>query len=357
MTDATKALASITPKIRKQLHQSGAEMLAKCGIAFEFRYILGIRRPPSAFLICGKSVDKGVTTDLDHKIRTGELEQESVILDVVRDAVDNDPEKDSIELEDDDAGKSVQQVIADTKDKAVRLVKAHHGVVAPTIRPAQVARKFSIDLDRFLRSRAKDFRQQAEKQSDRHAARVLDQQARYLNVAARDGVDFVGEMDIVEKYMEPQDEADRVVIRDTKTSGKSPAANVADESHQLSAYALASQVIDKTLPDAVKLDYLIDLKRETKTMTVESTRTGQDLQAYLNRIVNAVATIESGMFTPAPNAAWWCSAKWCAYHSMCPHVVQKKFVEIAPLGATEKTKENADAGTGSVNSNQAGTQS
>ena len=66
MTDASKALASITPKIRKQLHQSGAEMLAKCGIAFEFRYILGIRRPPSAFLLVGKSVDKGVTTDLDH---------------------------------------------------------------------------------------------------------------------------------------------------------------------------------------------------------------------------------------------------------------------------------------------------
>ena len=202
MTDASKALASITPKIRKQLHQSGAEMLAKCGIAFEFRYVLGIRRPPSAFLLVGKSVDKGVTTDLDHKIRTGELEQESVILDVVRDAVETDPQKDDIELQDDEAGKSVQQVIGETKDKAVRLVKAHHGVVAPTIRPAQVARKFSIDLDRFLRGRAKDFRQQAEKQGDKHAAKVLDQQARYLNVAARDGVDFVGEMDIVERYAE-----------------------------------------------------------------------------------------------------------------------------------------------------------
>lgn len=332
MTDASKALASITPKIRKQLHQSGAEMLAKCGIAFEFRYILGIRRPPSAFLICGKATDKGVTTDLDHKIRTGELEQESVILDVVRDAVENDPEKDSIQLDEDESGKSIAQVIGDTKDKAVRLVKAHHGVVAPTIRPAQVARKFSIDLDRFLRTRAKDFRQQAEVQTDKHAAKVLDQQARYLNVAAREGVDFVGEMDIVEKYHQhpPDDIIDyqTTVIRDTKTSSKSPAANVADESHQLSAYALASQVIDKTLPDAVKLDYLIDLKRETKTMTVESTRSGQDLQAYLNRIVNAVATIESGMFTPAPNAAWWCSAKWCAYHNMCPHVVQKKLVQI-----------------------------
>lgn len=332
MADATQALKSITPKIRKQLHQSGAEMLGKCGIAFEFRYLLGIRRPPSAFLICGKATDKGVTTDLQHKIDTGELEQESVVLDVVRDSVDNDPEKDSIEVFGDDKTKSKEQIIGETKDKAVRLTKAHHGVIAPEIRPSQVARKFSINMDKFLRGRAKDFHKQADEQSDKHAARVLNQQAAYLNIAARNGVDFVGEMDIVEQYRTEETAEmhafDEMVVRDTKTSGKSPSANVADESHQLSAYSLAAQVIDGRLPDAVKLDYLVDLKSGPKTMTVASSRTADDVRVYLNRIVNAVATVESGMFTPAPNAAWWCSAKWCAYHHICPHVVHKELVQI-----------------------------
>jgi hypothetical protein len=324
VSDATKALAAITPKLRKQLHQSGAEMLAKCGLQFEFRHILGIRRPPSAFLICGKATDRGVTVDLDHKIQTGELEKESVILDVVRDAVETDPEKDSIQLDEDEKGKSIEQVIGLTKDKAVRLVKAHHGEVAPVIRPAQVARKFAINMDRFLRGRARDFREQAVEQKDRHAVRVLEQQARYLNVAARDGFDFVGEMDIVEKFQEKPLLPEQLVIRDTKTSAKSPSAEVADESHQLSAYAMASQVLDQRMPDAVKLDYLVDLKAGVKTMTVSSTRDADHLNAYLNRIVNAVSVIQSGMFTPAPNVAWWCSAKWCAYHSMCPHVVHKE---------------------------------
>jgi hypothetical protein len=322
MSNAVDLLKSITPKIRKQLHQSGSEMLSKCGIQFSFRYVLGIRRPPSAFLICGKAVDRGVTVDLDHKIATGELEKESTVLDIVRDTVVNDKEASEIQLSESDKGKSVEQVIGETADKGVRLAKAHHNVIAPEIRPVQTARKFSIDMDRFLRARAKDFHRQADLQADKQAAKVLDLQAQYLNVAARDGVDFVGEMDIVEKFR--VDESDKLVIRDTKTSSKSPAANVASESHQLSAYSLASSVLEKKLPDAVKLDYLVDLKSGPKTMTVESVRDGQDVNAYLNRTVNQIAVIQSGMFTPAPNAAWWCSAKWCAYHHICPHVVHKE---------------------------------
>lgn len=345
MSDIAKSLASITPKLRKQLHQSGAELLGKCGIAFEFRYLLGIRRPPSAFLIAGKATDRGVTVDLEHKIQTGELEQESVILDVVRDSVENDPDRDSVEADPNDIAKSNAQIIGETKDKAVRLVKSHHGAIAPTIQPVQVARKFAINMDKFIRMRAKDFHEQADQQSDKQAAKVLNAQAAYLNVAARGGVDFVGEMDIVERYkkdiLDDTYGVETLVIRDTKTSSKSPSAETANESHQLSAYSLASSVIDNQLPDAVKLDYLVDLKGGVKPMTIESTRDTQDVRNYLNRIVNAVAAVQSGMFTPAPNAAWWCSAKWCAYHSMCPYVKHKEF--STPLGAeAQKTKENTN---------------
>lgn len=329
MTDVARELGKITPKVRKQLHQSGSEMLSKCGIAFSFRYILGIRRPPSAFVICGKAVDRGVTVDLDHKIATGELEQESVILDVVRDSVVNDKEAPEIELSAEDKGKSKEQVIGETADKGVRLVRAHHSIIAPTIQPVQTARKFALNMDRFLRLRATHFHAEAEKQADKAARKVLHQQAAYLNVAAREGMDFVGEMDIVEKF---KADTEQLVIRDTKTSKKSPSANVADESHQLSAYSLASQVLESKLPDAVKLDYLVDLKGGPKTMTVESKRDTQDVNAYLNRTVNQIAVIQSGMFTPAPNAAWWCSPKWCAYHSICPHVTHK----VTTVGTPEE---------------------
>jgi hypothetical protein len=353
---AYKAMATETFKLRKQLHQSGIELLGKCGVAFEFRFLKGLKRPPSAYLICGSATDAGVTTDLTHKISTGELEQESVVTDVVRDAVANHPERDAIVLEEDDKGKSIAQVLDETKDKAVSLVTAHHGEIAPTIQPTAVARKFSLNMDRWLRAKAKDTHARAELAENSWLKRVLHEQASHLGGAARDGFDFVGEQDIVENYSVPTkfplpggygelpDDAcpQELVIRDTKTSKKSPSENTAHESNQLSAYALASQVLDGKLPDALKLDYLIDLKRGVKTMVMETKRNPEDATAYLNRVVNAIVSIRSGVFVPAPNTAWWCSAKWCGYHSICPHVRHQvttvgknPLVQITP-GETEK---------------------
>jgi hypothetical protein len=322
-------LKSITPKIRKQLHQSGLEMLSKCGIQFEFRYLKGIKRKPNAFLLCGTATDKAVTTDLNHKIQTGELESEDVLLDIARDSIENSPEKNDIELEDEEVGNSVSSVISETKDKAVRLVKAHHAEIAPIIQPTHTARRFSINMDKWLRTKGKQIHEQAENAENPWLKRVQHQQAAHLNAAARDGFDFVGEQDVVEKT------ETSLVIRDTKTSKKSPSSDIADSSNQLSAYALASQVLDGKLPDALKLDYLIDLKKSTKTMTIESRRDEESTMAYLNRLVNGITSIRSGVFVPAPDQAWWCAEKWCSYHSICPHVKhsvttvgQPKFVQI-----------------------------
>jgi hypothetical protein len=336
---------------RKQLHQSGLEMLSKCGEQFRFRYLEGLKRPPNAFLICGTATDKAVGTDLNNKIETGELAQEDVLCDLARDAVETYPDKEEIELDDDESGKSVQDIIGETKDKAVRLVKAHHGEIAPQIRPVATNKKFSINVDSFLRAKAKEFRAKALTVSD-SLAKVLRTQARHLNVAAREGLDFVGEFDIVEQFIDEQDkvfiEGGEVfnprqisVIRDTKTSKKSPNQEMADTSHQLSAYSVAHHVLYGAVPHAVKLDYLVDLKSGPKTMTLSSTRDGDDVQKYLNRMVNGVIQIQSGIFMPAPNAAWWCAEKWCAYHSQCDFVkhrvtsVPSKLVQIA----------NADTGS------------
>lgn len=321
-------------------------MLSKCGEQFRFRYLEGIKRPPNAFLICGTATDKAVGTDLNNKIDTGELADEDTILDVARDAVENYPDKEDIELDEDESGKSVQDVIGETKDKAVRLVRAHHGEIAPTIHPVATNKKFSINVDKFLRAKAKELRAKAEMASP-SVARVMMTQARHLNVAAREGLDFVGEFDIVEKFggegntlIAQKDGSVEVmseqnVIRDTKTSKKSPSQETAHESHQLSAYSVAHHVLYGKVPDAVKLDYLVDLKSGPKTMTLESKRDVDDVQKYLNRLVNGVIQIQSGIFVPAPNAAWWCSEKWCAYHSQCDFVkhrvtsVPQKLVQIA----------------------------
>jgi RecB family exonuclease len=167
--------------------------------------------------------------------------------------------------------------------------------------------------------------------------KIAHQQAAYLNAAARDGFDFVGEQDIVEKT------ESTLVIRDVKTSKKSPSEDTAEKSNQLTAYAIASQVLDGKLPDAMKLDYLIDLKKSTKTMTLTTKRDDQQAMTYLNRIVNAIAAIRSGIFVPAPDQAWWCDEKYCGYFSLCPHVKHSatsipQFVQIKEVDILKDDK-------------------
>jgi hypothetical protein len=300
---------------RRQIHQSSVETLSKCGILFENVYVLHKRRKPKSFLICGSATDKSVGMDLNHKIDEGELEKEEVLTDAARDSV-HKAEFTDLEPEDDEVGKPITTIRDMIADKAVRLVKGHHQVIAPSIEPIKVARKFSINLDRFLRSRAKYLHEQAEFEDEKHARKVLHSQAEHMNAAATidGGIDFVGEQDIVELIG-----TEHLVIRDTKTSKKSPTATVVHESSQLTAYALASKVLDKQLPAEVKLDFLVDLKGGVKPMTVASTRNLDDIDNYLSRLAHSIATIRSGMFVPAPDNAWWCDRRYCGFWGTCPY--------------------------------------
>lgn len=313
---------------RKQLHQSGIEMAAKCGEQFFRRYIRGEKRPPKTFLISGQAVDRGVTLDLNTKIETGVLASTNDVVDAVADTVAAYADWDSVEREDDEVGKSIDDLKGQTKDKAIRLATVHHGVIAPQIIPFQVARKFSVNLDKWLLKRSREMHEDAERYAG-WVRRVKRAHATALGSAAKQGYDFVGEQDIVEKLTRQGEQlATSLIIRDTKTSKKSPTQDAADESHQLTAYALASQVIDHKLPDAVKLDYVVDLKRETKAMTLESHRDALDLDIYLNRIEATVVSIVTGNFTPAPNAAWWCDPRYCGYYSTCKYVRNRELVQI-----------------------------
>jgi hypothetical protein len=55
-------------------------------------------------------------------------------------------------------------------------------------------------------------------------------------------------------------------------------------------------------------------------MTLTTTRDDQQAKSYLNRIVNGIAAIRSGIFVPAPDQAYWCDERYCGYWNICPHV-------------------------------------
>lgn len=337
MTDAAAALASITPKKREQLHISGINMLSECGKRFEFRYILGIRRPPASFMHIGTAVDISVATNLQNKIDTDELMPRPDAVDLASATFDNVESRMPFELDPDEKrqGKSKDAVLGEAKDKTVALAGLHYDKAAPELVPTRVQRKFSISMDKWLRERAKQLHASAEDPSlDRYAAKILDSEARALNAAARQGMDCAGEQDIVEAHVNGQ-----LVIRDTKTSGKSPTKSlmdgntqpgIADDSDQLTMYAMASKVFDNKLPDLMVLDYLVytPARHDTKYVPTKTTRNLDDINVFLNRFANAVHAYKRGIFVPAKADWWGCSEKYCGYWDMCPYAKRPKLIQI-----------------------------
>lgn len=336
-------------KQRRQLHQSGVNMFNRCGMQFAFRYIQGLRRPPSAFMLCGSATDKAINYDLDTKILTGELSPLDVLTDIAAQSVEKDDRADSIKLDPDEEVKGRKQVLADTKDRAVRLATMHHTQAAPKIQPWRTQRSFTVNLDKFLRVRGDLLAEEAE-MIDLSPWRKLamKRQAAALRQVAKDGLDFVGAQDVVEKFQisapgagwDQAQALDVLNIRDAKTSKSKKNQEWADQDDQMTAYATASMVIDGRLPDAMVFDVLVETtKKQAQTVQeLQTVRQQVDVDIYLNRIANAVASMQLGIFTPTNQSNWWCSEMYCGYAHICPYFRKMERVgnPVADLEGTEK---------------------
>lgn len=273
--------SQVYPGGKPQLHPSGIVMFGKCGEQFRRRFIEGEIKPPSARMVVGSGVDRGVTANLRNKIATGELLPEEQVLDVTRDALAHEWEK-GVELSAGEVEEGEAKTKDEAVDKAVRLATLHARALAPTIEPIHVQRQFVIELPDLP-------------------------------------FDLAGTLDIQEISR----------VRDLKTTAKSPDAAAAEVSIQLTAYALAIKVSDGESPREVALDYLVDLKKP-KATTLVATRTDDDYLALLHRGEVIAQAIEADIFPPAAADSWVCTERWCGYYRTCRYV--RKPVQITVPG-------------------------
>ena len=97
-----------------------------------------------------------------------------------------------------------------------------------------------------------------------------------------------------------------IAIVDFKT-GKTKTQDDADDSLQLSVYALAAKALGHTASSLV----FINLENGT---AIESRRTPKQLSEAEEQVRVIAAKIAAGEFDPRPSGA--CS--WCSYQSICP---------------------------------------
>jgi len=260
---------------KPQLHQSMIGMIYRCPEQFRRRY--GARFgwndreeiiPPGVNLIVGSATHKSVEKNLSSKIETGELLPIEQIRDIAHDEAAGAWQQE-VRLVDEEMV-NPEQTKGDCIDMAVTLSALHALVLAPIIPVKSVERKWVVTLNDFP-------------------------------------FDLGGTWDIEETTG---------AIRDTKTSAKSPSADAADTSEQLTMYSLAKRVCDKEEAPALYLDYLVKTKTP-KVVIQQTTRSEFQQMVMLRRIERAAEIIEKGAFMPANPSEWICSRKWCGYSNTC----------------------------------------
>lgn len=266
---------------RPQLHFSNMDTLWACGERFRRRYLEMDSEPKGTYVAVGSGVDRAVTRNLENWIAYKELLPIEEVKEMARDAATFELTNNEIVLDEDERQIGMDKAFAEAVDKAVRLAALHAKEIAPKLKPTAVQRRWSLEIPGIP-------------------------------------FDLVGTIDV-------QEGTDS--IRDTKTSGKSPAAGIADMSEQLSIYALAIRTLDGVAPKTVALDYVIDNKVPVaKTFT--STRNDDDFRVVLARIENAAEVIEKGTFTPARPTDWQCSIKFCGFARTCRYFKKPKSVAV-----------------------------
>lgn len=292
---------------KRHLSHTQLDMLSKCGQAWKFRYVDGIKRPPpSVKMLIGRGVDHSVTANLRHKRDEGSDIDLEDAQDRARDGLNYEWAQEGVTLEPDEEEAGLRRVRGAAVDATVALAGAHHQEVAPKIRPAHVQRRFEIALEGYDCTLVGVIDVQEER------GRITTDNAELGTAAPLESAEVI--VTLVPSR-----------VSDTKTTRKSLNQNDVDTSSQLTTYSMAVEVIDGSPPDEVGLDILID-KSQLKTpkapvtKRLTSSRDEEDTRALLARVERAVTVIDSGIVTPAPPGAWWCSEKWCGYWKICPFV-------------------------------------
>lgn len=253
-----------------RLSVSRLQMLQRCGMQYLFRYVEGIVSPPGVALIVGKGTHRAIASDLLAKMDGGELLPDEQVKDIAADAAKREWDAQPVALDDDEKAKGADVAKGEAIDRAVVLAGLHHAELAPTIEPTAIEREVKLRLP--------------------------------------SGDDFLGYIDVTTE----------TAIHDTKTTGKTPDKNAAENSQQLTGYLWADwELGGRKKIKSGRLDHLVSTKTP-KAVTQDTTRGLAEFAALHDRLALASQTIGHGVFQPCPPDSWCCSPKWCGYWDRCP---------------------------------------
>ncbi len=234
---------------------SQLDMWQRCPKQWEYRYVHGLKIPPSGALIEGRCYHETLEKNFRQKVSSQEdlpLDDWLDIFSTVWDATLLGEERITWE------GKGPGYL----KDEGIGLVGEYRLSTSPSVQPVNVERTYVSEVE---------------------------------------GVKFLCIIDLEEASL---------AIIDHKTSAKRYTQVDVDKSLQASAAAF---VLDRGI---VFYNHVAVKTRKPVIQIVKSYRTRDDIDWWLGMATQVVQQMTTGIAPPCPSG-WWCSEKFCGYYEMC----------------------------------------
>ena len=248
---------------------SSVSCFLRCPRQFYYRYVEGSKVPPAGAMLRGRAFHESVEHNYNAKIATGAdvpVEDARGVAAAAFDRMADSSE--AVWSDDEPRGKAL--------DNAVACAVEHRTEIAPSVMPALVEQKWSIDL-------------------------------------WGDGYTLVGVWDVVDQ---------QEVIGDSKSWSKPPSAADVDKDLQLTAYSTAYRALTGRHEGGLRLDGVV-LPRQGKTKLrpaeakrFSTVRTEAENAWFKDLVANVAKGIRAESFPPNPTG-WHCSRERCGWWSRC----------------------------------------
>lgn len=235
---------------------------SRCHRQWKFRYIDGLKIPPSGAMAQGTGVHKAQEVNFEQKIESKVDLPESDVVDAFSDSWESQLD-DGFNLGEDKPG--------ELKDQGVELTKLYHAEIAPRIEPVAVEQKFKVEFDDCNWS-------------------------------------IIGYIDVRGKEK----------THDTKTAGKSPSV-IKGYDFQSATYWIGEKYGLGVEPQPFEYNVLVKNKTP-KSVNIEVPDQSQwekfTLQKYADVAIEIHSALKTGVFA-ANESHFLCSPRWCGFWTKC----------------------------------------
>ena len=241
-------------------------MFLKCQRQYYYRYIRGLKLPPSGALLLGTSVHAGIETNYKQKIETGKDISLKKAVEAYAHRFE-EGEKEGVAWNEDEKPGEV-------KDMGVEMVSVYHKEIAPKVKPKLVEEWFEVDFENTP-------------------------------------YQFVGRIDLVDKQ-------NRVVDHKTVAPHRIPKQEDVDKDLQMTGYSLGYRNKYKKAEKEIRMDYIVKPKKlsPVRIEQITTKRKEKDIDRLLKLMAYVAIGIqrakETDVWLPCQGCLgakdyWWCA--------------------------------------------------